>query len=326
MTPVTDPYPDVPSFIYGCTREIWEQRGVGAKLRRYYAEDCLVRAPSGLTTSMDGVAADTLATLHQFPDRALVGEDVIWEDGGDGSFLSSHRLISVMRHGGDGSFGPASGALVKSRIIADCWVKDGRITEEWLVRDGAAFARALGLTPRALAERLVAQDLAAGRPVGFFTPDQDVAGHYRPRIADDPAAARAIAAYGAIWGDKTPAAIRDHYVEGAAVALPGGDTANGWAEIDRFAIGLLASMPDARLTIHGAVANRERERPVRVSLRWSLDGTHRGWGRWGEPTGAPLHVMGLSHLHLTQGRITAEWVLIDEVSVWKQILAARPPA
>lgn len=138
MSLVTAPYPDVPSFIYGCTREIWEDRGVGEKLSRYYAPDCLVRAPTGLTTSMAGVAADTLATLHQFPDRELVGEDVIWEGYYDGSFLSSHRLISVMRHGGDGAFGPASGCLVKSRIIADCWVKDGVITEEWLVRDGAA--------------------------------------------------------------------------------------------------------------------------------------------------------------------------------------------
>jgi predicted ester cyclase len=326
MTPITAPYPDVPSFIYGCTREIWEERGVGAKLRLYYAEDVIVRAPSGLTTSASGVAADTLATLHQFPDRALAGEDVIWEDGGDGSFLSSHRLISVMRHLGDGSFGPASGALVKSRIIADCWVRDGVITEEWLVRDGAAFARALGLTARTMAERLVGQDRAAGRPVGFFTPDQDVAGRYRPRIADDPAAARTIAAYRAIWGETTPAAIRDHYFEGAAVALPGGDTADGWGEIDRFVVGLLASLPDARLTIHGAVVNREPEKPVRVALRWSLDGRHTGWGRWGEPTGAALHIMGLSHLHMTQGRITAEWFLIDEVSIWKQILAARAPA
>lgn len=39
MRPVTAPYPDVPSFIYGCTREIWEERGLGSKLARYYAED-----------------------------------------------------------------------------------------------------------------------------------------------------------------------------------------------------------------------------------------------------------------------------------------------
>lgn len=321
MKPITAPYPDVPGFIYGCTREIWEERGVGAKLARYYAEDCLVRAPSGLTTSMRGVAADTLATLHQFPDRELVGEDVIWDDGGDGSFLSSHRLISVMRHLGDGSFGPATGALVKSRIIADCWVERGVITEEWLVRDGAAFARSLGMAPRDLAARLCDQDRAAGRPVGFFTPAQDRVGRYRPVVADDPAVAIVVAAYAAIWGGNTPAAIRDFYFPGVAVALPGGDVANGVTELDRFVVGLLASIPDARLSIHGATVNREPERPVRVAVRWSLDGAHTGWGRFGAPSGAPVHVMGMSHVHVSAESITAEWFLIDEVSIWKQILS-----
>ncbi|PAX09079.1 ester cyclase [Sphingomonas lenta] len=321
MRPITAPYPDVPSFIYGCTREIWEERGVGAKLARYYAEDCLVRAPSGLTTSMKGVAADTLQTLHQFPDRELVGEDVIWDDGGDRSFLSSHRLISVMRHLGNGSFGAATGALVKSRIIADCWVRDGVITEEWLVRDGAAFARSLGLAPSDLAARLCEQDRAAGRPITFFTPADDRVGAYRPRVADDPAVELVVAAYSAIWGEKTPAAIRGHYFPGVAVALPGGEVANGAGELDRFVVGLLASIPDATLSIHSATVNRESEKPVRVAIRWSLDGHQTGWGRFGCPTSAPLHVMGLSHLHVSEQQIVAEWFLIDEVSIWKQILA-----
>ena len=30
-------YDSVPDFIYGITREIWEERGIGAKLERYYA-------------------------------------------------------------------------------------------------------------------------------------------------------------------------------------------------------------------------------------------------------------------------------------------------
>ena len=155
MAPDTRPYASVPDYIYGCTREIWEDRGVGEKLIRYYAPDCLVRAPGGLTTSMAGVAADTLATLHQFPDRQLVGEDVVWKATGGGDFLSSHRLISVMRHTGDGRWGTARGNLFKTRVIADCWVTGGVITEEWLIRDGGGFAQCLGQTPRELATELM---------------------------------------------------------------------------------------------------------------------------------------------------------------------------
>lgn len=319
--PITAPYATVPDYILGCTREIWEERGIGAGLARYYAPDCLVRAPTGLTTSMAGVAADTLATLHQFPDRQLVGEDVIWKDLGSGDFLSSHRLISVMHHTGDGRWGPASGRLVKSRIIADCWVTGGIITEEWLVRDGAAFAAALGHTPRALAERLLAEDLAAGRRPAVFQPGDDLPSRYHPTPDTDPAAAAVVEAYQAIWGNRSLSAIRDHYHAGCAVAVPGGDIRNGHDDLDRFVVGYLASLPDATLTIHDATVRREPEAPPRVALRWSLDGTHAGWGAFGAPTGKPLHLMGISHVHVTAGRIAAEWLLVDEVAVWTQILS-----
>ena len=32
MGPQIGRYPDVPAFIYGITREIWEDRGIGGKL------------------------------------------------------------------------------------------------------------------------------------------------------------------------------------------------------------------------------------------------------------------------------------------------------
>ena len=48
-------YRGVPEFIYGITREIWEDRGVGGKIAKYYAEDILLRAPTGLTVGNGGV-------------------------------------------------------------------------------------------------------------------------------------------------------------------------------------------------------------------------------------------------------------------------------
>ena len=35
-------YANVPEFIYGITREIWEDRGIGGKLDKYYAQDILL--------------------------------------------------------------------------------------------------------------------------------------------------------------------------------------------------------------------------------------------------------------------------------------------
>ncbi len=321
MQPKIGAYRDVPDFIYGITREIWEDRGIGGKLDRYYAPDILLRAPTGLTTSNHGVTAQTLQTLHQFPDRQLVGEDVIWADGGDGSFLSSHRLISVMRHTGDGSHGPASGRVVRSRIIADCFVLDTVVTEEWLVRDQAAFARCIGLTPRDLARQMAEQDVRSLGKVEFFLPEHDRPGRYQPRIAETPETDIVIAGYRRLWQAKETAALRDLYFHGAAMATPGGETANGHGDIDRFYLGYLAAFPDAEFALHSAIINRDPDQPPRIALRWSLRGTHSGFGHFGPPTGAPVFIMGMSHIHLVQGQIRQEWVLTDEVAIWKQIIA-----
>ena len=321
MKPNVGHYQDVPDFIYGITREIWEDRGIGGKLDRYYAPGILLRAPTGLTTSNAGVTAQTLQTLQQFPDRQLVGEDVIWADGGDGSFLSSHRLVSVMRHTGDGSYGPATGRVVKSRILADCWVLDTVVTEEWLVRDQAAFARCLGLEPKALARQMVEQDLRATNRVDFYLPEHDRPGRYRPQIQPGPEIGRVIAGYRRLWQAKETAEIRSLYFHGANVATPGGEVCYGHVDIDRFYLGYLASFPDAELTIASAIVNRDPDQPPRVALRWALRGTHAGFGHFGPPSGAPVYVMGMSHAAIVEGRIRQEWILTDEVAVWKQIIA-----
>ena len=110
-----DRFRDLPDYIYKITREIWEERGIGGSLEKYYAQDIIVRATTGITTSNAGVAAATLATLHEFPDRQLIYEDVIWSGNEDDGFLSSHRLISVMRKQHDGAHGPASGVTRRGR-------------------------------------------------------------------------------------------------------------------------------------------------------------------------------------------------------------------
>lgn len=321
MQPKLGQYATVPDFIYGITREIWEDRGIGGKLERYYAPDVLVRAATGLTADNAGVTAQTLQTLHQFPDRQLVGEDVIWSDGGDGSFLSSHRLSSVMHHQGDGSYGTATGRRVTSRIIADCWVVDTVVTEEWLVRDQAAFARCLGMEPRQLARQMVDDDIRRGGPVGFFLPEHDRPGRYRPIVQQAPEIELYAEGYRRLWHRKETAAVRDLYFHGANLFAPGGETFRGHVDIDRFYLGYLASFPDAELSIASAIVNRDPGQPTRVALRWSLRGTHSGFGHFGPPSGAPTYVMGLSHAHIVNERITLEWMVVDEVSIWKQIIA-----
>ena len=68
---------DFPDYILGITREIWEERGL-ATLEHYYAKGIPVRSPGSLVVGNQSVIAATMATLAEFPDRKLLGEDVIW--------------------------------------------------------------------------------------------------------------------------------------------------------------------------------------------------------------------------------------------------------
>jgi predicted ester cyclase len=321
MQPITGDYKDVPDFIYGITREIWEDRGIGGKLQKYYGASCLVRAATGLTADNTGVTAQTLATLHQFPDRQLVGEDVIWTAYDDGSFLSSHRLMSVMRHTGDGSYGPATNRLLRTRIIADCWVVNQVVTEEWLVRDQSAFARCLGQHPRDLARSMMADDLRRTGTVGFYLPEHDRPGVYKPKVQTGAEVEFYIDGYRRLWHDKEAAAVKDLYFHGACIEAPGGESFHGHMDIDRFYLGYLAAFPDAVFSVESAIINRDAGQAVRVALRWSLLGSHSGFGHFGPPSGAPVYVMGLSHAEIVGGRVAREWIAIDEVVLWKQILA-----
>ena len=316
-------FTDFPDYIEKITREIWEERGIGASLQKYYAANVIVRASNAILTDNKGVTAATLATLNEFPDRRLVYEDVVWIGNEDDGFLSSHRLISVMRKQNDGVYGPGRGQLVRARIIADCVVKNGVISEEWLVRDHGSFAACLGSTAEALARELVAADLATGGKVTVFTPAEDVPGPYRPTI-DSSAEARTYAdAWTAIWGTKTPAAIREYYHQGAAVHAPGGESLSGHEDYDRSVISYLASFPDCAFKIDHLIVNRDPGQPVRLAMRWSIEAVHAGWGRFGAPTGAPVYILGMTHAYMVDGHITHEWLCIDEVAIWKQILAHK---
>ena len=82
-----------PDYILGITNEIWENRGVDS-LKHYYSEDIIVRSPENIVIGNKSVIDATYATLLEFPDRELLGEDVIWSGSPEEGMLSFHRILS----------------------------------------------------------------------------------------------------------------------------------------------------------------------------------------------------------------------------------------
>ena len=149
------PGSDIVDFILGITFEIWEQRGI-ERIHDYYAADVEVFSLEGPISGVQAMVDGTRATLEAFPDRLLIGDNVVWSGNRESGFYSSHRITSPMTNLGPSAFGPATGKRVQVTNIADCVVENGIITREWLLRDNLALVRQLGIDAMEAARRLAA--------------------------------------------------------------------------------------------------------------------------------------------------------------------------
>lgn len=314
---------DLPDYILGITEEIWENRGL-ATLHHYYSADIPVRTPMGVATGNSGVIASTMATLHEFPDRQLYGEDVIWSGDEDAGYLSSHRIISTGTHRGDGYFGEASQKSFQIRIIADCAARQNTIYDEWLVRDNGGIARQLGHSPKEFARRLIVSEGGPEKASPPFAPERDHAGEYQGRGNDN--------AWGQRYSDMLARLMQADFAYGLSAydravigEVPGAQTILSARKMTDFWLSLRSAFPSATFTIHHQIGMEADILPPRAALRWSLDGMHDGWGMFGRPTGARVHVMGMAHAEYGPFGpdgigLRREYVLFDEIAIWKQIL------
>jgi len=311
-------YADFPDYILGVTRHVWEERGVGT-LRSCYASDILVRSPASLVVGNENVIAATLATQAEFPDRELLGEDVIWCGSPEEGLLSSHRILSVATHSGDGAYGRASERRIRYRIIADCHARNNCIDDEWIIRDQGAIVRQIGWDPTDYARHLIEVEGGPDRCVRPFRPEADRPGPYAGRGNDDEWGARYAEVLTRIM-EAEGSVIASEYDRACQLEYAPGISGSSHEFAARFWTELRASFPSAVFSIEHRIGREDPLMPPRAALRWSLRGRHDGWGRFGRPTGADVYLMGASHAEFGPWGLRREYALFDEVAVWKQIL------
>jgi hypothetical protein len=311
-------FKDFPDYIIGITKEIWEDRGI-ATLHDYYSADIVVRSPASVVVGNQSVIGATMATLAEFPDRTLLGEDVIWSGTPTDGMLSSHRLLSTATHMADGMYGAATGKKLVYRIMADCHAINNQINDEWLIRDQGAIVRQMGWEAKAYAADLIKREGGPDACTQPLTPANDIAGPYTGRGNDNEWGAKLGDLITRIMGADM-AAIPAVYDRAVVSEYPGGRTGHSFAPVDKFWMGLRASFPSAKFTIDHQIGREDPMMPPRAALRWSLQGKHDGWGMFGAPTGADVYVLGITHAEFGPWGLRRDYTLFDETSVWKQIL------
>lgn len=319
---------DFVDYIIRITHEIWEEKAVG-KLYDYYANTIQIHTSGGTIYGREAVIAGTLATLAAYPDRRLYGDEVIW--GGDDvkGLYSSHRITHAGTNRGWSHYGPPTGKKIRYRAVADCFVKRNMIVEEWLIRDELTLIRQLGLSPVETAKKMARRDAAQQAPMRVTGDVERGIGQLPPpKIAptesfDPENFVRRL--FNEVWNWRLLNTVRDYYAETVTLESASMRRLNGHNDVQAYVLSLLAPFPDLRLMVEHFCAIGDATQGYRTATRWRMQGTHTGYGIYGEPTGQPVNILGVSHHLIREGRVQAEWTLFDEFELLKQLYRPASP-
>ena len=311
-------FKNLKDYILKITYRIWEERGV-ERIRDYYGEKAPVKTPTSVSENVEDVVSSTYKILKTFPDRQLLGEDVIGSEDVPGTFYSSHRILSSATHLGDGFCGSPTGSEVNYRVIADCICRDNKVIDEWMVRDQSAIVKQIGLEPHEFGRQL-ALDL---KESGAAVPSSE---DYVKRWEGPPdsgplsgAAKKLAHTYSLLWEKSELSVLEKSHNRACQIFVPEGKTLFGREQLSKFINGYITSFPNGSFRVHHWIVNEEVGKNDRIALRWSYSTKHTGLGSFGEPTGAPVVIMAITHIEMQEGLVVREYHAIDEVSLWMQI-------
>jgi len=310
-------YSDIVDYIIGITYQIWEEKKIGL-INDYYTDDCAIHTPAGDVVGAQAVVNNTVQQLSLFPDRRLFPEDLVWAGNDTDGFYSSHRIRSTAHHWGYSAYGEPTGKKLQYSVIADCAVRNNKIYEEWLVRDNVSILRQIGLN-----EKEFAMQLVQASPKNYQVKARKIV---KPK-ALPPSKKQGFDVEDFIkrtwhnaWNLRMFNSLSDGYLSTVHSHASSGRELFGQGDVIQFAIDWLACFPDASMTFDHFCALGDDKDGYRTSLRWTLNGTHTGYGIYGNPTNRPVSIMGITQAFVHDGKIIEEWNLFDELTIWCQLI------
>ena len=321
-----DTYVDIVDYIIRITDRIWEDQDVGYIYDTYRA-GCRVYDESGPHYGVERVVEHTLQAIHAFPDSRHIADDVIWAGSEDAGFATSHRAINVGHHLGSWRWGPPSGRKINLWVIANCVSEENEIYEEWVLYNTAARLAQCGVDVRAAARAYGNEGLSL--PVGRreLTEAERLRGGRKPERYSLPDERSGLdldhllrALFHEVYNRRDLSAIDRVYAPNVRWHGTSNREGYGRADVRAMARGLLATFPDLGLHVDEVYwMGGERDR-CSAAVRWTAVGTHRGYALYGEPTGRPVHLWGISQLYFAGARIVEDWMLFNEFDVLAQLL------
>lgn len=316
-------YRDIVDYVLKITHRIWEEKGIGVIYDTYH-NDVTMHTSSTNLVGIKDVVSNTLQTLHAFPDRRLIGEEVVWSDYDVKGFMSSHRVLSTATNLGDSNFGKATGKKVNFRTVIDCAIENNRIYEEWLVRDNLWLVQQLGFDIHEVAKNMA--KLNASKVPALqknFGLAESMHGQFMPAkyvAKDDSVGEWLKEGLDQIYNYKMINLAKDLYASDAIVHNICNDDLYGYEAIQGMMISLLGSIPNGHYYVDRVTVNDRRgDNSYTVAVRWRLKGLHEGFGVFGDPSLKPLNILGITHYTIKDKQICEEWITYDGLDVLRQV-------
>ena len=311
-------YKDFPDYILKITKQIWEGKDVES-IGEFYTDNIPVRSPFGITYGNKPVIEATYNTLKEFPNRQLLGEDVIWNGNDDIGYHSSHRILSKGTHLGDGFYGKPTSKDIFYRVIADCACKNNQVYDEWIVRDQGAMVRQIGYSPKEFAQIMIDKEGGLKKAKKLFDKSEIKPSDYHPEdIRINSAGEKYSKILNSVFEEGYD--FRD-YNRASNIYWPGNRLGHGREDVAKFWNSLKNIFTEIKFSIEHVGYLDEPNKNPRASIRWFLEGMHSiDSEEYGKKTNSKLFIMGINHVELNKDGIIREWVLFDEVAIWKQIL------
>jgi predicted ester cyclase len=316
-------------YIVRITHRIWEEKDIGY-IYDTYRHNALVTDDVGLQYGRDKIVADTIHTVNAFPDVRIYADDVIWAGNEEVGFYTSHRGFMTGHNTGYSRFGPPTGKKMVVWAIANCSSIENEIFQEWVLYNTGSMLRQLGLDvmtmARDLGNRLVPDALQDARfGEAERLPGQGKPPHLPAKAAEVPEIEDFIRrAYHYIWNWRLLSRIDAAYAPTLRFHGVTDREYYGRGEYKSFVLSLLAMFPDLVFQIDDLYWMGNDRDGYEVAMRWSIVGTHRGYGVYGPPTGRRVHLWGITQDIVKGGVIQEEWMLFNEFHVLQQLLRDEP--
>lgn len=308
------PYADPDEFIREVTDRIWVNRDLSF-IEENYEPDSVVHGALGTTIGRQPVIEGSLARIAATPDRIGQAEDVVWEARGNDAFVSSHLVFSS-------NAVPVNGVPVqiRSRGIATCLYRRGRMVEEWVVRDELARAQQMGQDLDAVADsrelRPFDGSIAKLPPTDVLA--EGISGPRDDNHRED--CLRTLEFIETVWNQRNLDRTAEFVVRDLFLHTVGDRTVIRPRRYQEDLLSLVGPFPDARFEVYDVHTNYSvRYAGLRIGMLWKMTGTYSGVPKYGPLTHAPVSVLGASQFLVQDHRIVREMRVYDDIAVRAQI-------